>query len=1838
MNNNNEISKPISQGSNRNKAKSNIGHEEVASRLRKRISEAQHNAESQSGETEYEVISRLVYDFAIENGLWIDDLYSLGNPFVSGNENTNVINPNEGMIYKSNNLYNSGLNIITFFEKIDLHNSIFPDTNYSFVGFTGVRPVNNRVPYVEPIYSQSFIKNSIYASEKEILNYMNGIGFREISESKFQKENVIISDLYSRNVLKDNKNNIYIIDAEFKSGYSLGGQIPECFCEDHKHAIAFCTTGNLTKDKLLAYWYSNISKHFKEEETKSFPEVYSKETSDEIDSILDDHVWFYEAIEELRTAGKHEKLVKKFVKNLIAHINKEEAFWAKVNENKTHYKKGGPIPNRIYLGEEGGANIPTKTPLEEAKDMLSIGINPEIIRQETGWFLNPHDNLWRYEISDHEMKFTDKSLSAVNHIIDKNIKSIRLKLSDVLIHDKLFLAYPEFKNIIVEFVNHNIQEQHPLVEVYYNSKTIIIKLPTNLDYGNQRNGLINSTTTIAGEESFNARALRDKWGDYRGKKSNNVLAHELQHVIQCREAMGEGGFRVPNDAGIHRICTIDGRTIEVIPSDIRIENLRTSGEIESMDVDERLLLNEVERKKMKPFNWIRKDMYITVATEEPFEFKQGGSISENPASWIMPEWEIYLYAKKIKDKYPKVWELGGNIRGNESFLELERVVKRGYWLDSEREFYGRWRSFVARHQHDFRIAGVIANLKWLVYPNIGEQEAKEVIEESINKEYRVKMKQGGSLKEVQTEEYYKEIATGLYNQIDFDLKKSQTVKYKGHSFKRSFELGRYLAYHVDGNRDEYLSFSGLDRNERIDALSERIKLYHEEKISRIGKVYLDQGKLIDFVEDVLLKNNINYTKNHAVFTDSLYIKTENGTIRISDHTGSHREYKDVVLFLFPNQYYKKEELSKMITDTLVKKMEQGGTIKQDRSGNYIGDGSYHVDFNVFDFKEYPQISTNVSKSSTTESVYVTYRNENDDNSITLRFSTHENNAVKFGDQLNGYIASRDEVLAHLGLKKRIFIPKKYLRIESRQVAKNKIQDFEMADKTIQELYDLGANTDISKYKNKLAKNSNLLILGDRVEELEETRRDAFGNPVKIGTYIYSDLDKMKQGGEVNEKREVRYSPASPFSQLPSSPSKDDNQTDATKSKATDTSNTNDSDTNVGNISQSPEEAAKKLLDSLSQEDIQSLKSAFEAKIIEVKVGLQSEIESYEKEKEVLISEKLEIQSKRGDAYDYEGSKRSTEISFLLKNLDKKITYLKNKILAISNGGDFSDIVDTYGISHHEIANFTKVNTDFISFNEDSILSDALPGYIPIINEEVFRSKGYVFDSIRVHKDTYLLACNGYQEYKSRDMYFSGNKKEQAEDYEIGYVLVTLDQLALISDYYYTKAKAVETREARERNRRTEEYYDRIPRERREKHFAQKGFYYSLPEKIKKIFTEEKWESLTLEEKESHYKPIKITKGKRLVSKLEDDSMWRSYHEMYERFINASALPLHRKTKEPVPITGDRFGVFANPEVFRYWTNFRDMMKWKVKDIYVQREFISDVYRIALETSFGESNTDDSLKKPYGILIKRQNGQRINPVETEQIRKSWIDINRVYGGLYHVAESDNLKISHTGEKLVFASKAAGVYIPKWKTIAVSSKFGENQFNSIMAHEVAHWIDNSIGIEKGKRWYSDDFESTAGVLASTFRKNMNKESNSDYINSTKECFARAMEQYFSITTFGDDSEIVYSYDKLKQPRTYFSEENYVNKEKYYNIIKPLAEAFLEENRYFFRYDIDFDKIENPKPIEPEKIEEDTMPTYEELLASFDAAKASVEFMDGEIKQEMLDYIDGLEIILEEIQKKE
>jgi hypothetical protein len=94
------------------------------------------------------------------------------------------------------------------------------------------------------------------------------------------------------------------------------------------------------------------------------------------------------------------------------------------------------------------------------------------------------------------------------------------------------------------------------------------------------------------------------------------------------------------------------------------------------------------------------------------------------------------YALSLKEKFPRVWRRGGNIKGNAQFEILSRVARQGGVpkTRAEEQAVRLREAWAARHFKDHRINGVVAQIKWLVVGEQGEAAMKKIVEEQKQKD------------------------------------------------------------------------------------------------------------------------------------------------------------------------------------------------------------------------------------------------------------------------------------------------------------------------------------------------------------------------------------------------------------------------------------------------------------------------------------------------------------------------------------------------------------------------------------------------------------------------------------------------------------------------------------------------------------------------------------------------------------------------------------------------------------------------------------------------------------------------------------------------------------------------------------------------------------------------------------------------------------------------------------------------------------------------------------------------------------------------------------------------
>ena len=124
-----------------------------------------------------------------------------------------------------------------------------------------------------------------------------------------------------------------------------------------------------------------------------------------------------------------------------------------------------------------------------------------------------------------------------------------------------------------------------------------------------------------------------------------------------------------------------------------------------------------------------------VGDEDPTNFPASGD--DKTVSLRNSDFKVFdpEFAERIKLEYPDIWRAGGNIKGNEQYKKLRPIALDGGKVEtrSEERAVRTREAWAARHTDDYRIAGVVAQIKWLVVGSRGEKYMKDLIRERMDK-------------------------------------------------------------------------------------------------------------------------------------------------------------------------------------------------------------------------------------------------------------------------------------------------------------------------------------------------------------------------------------------------------------------------------------------------------------------------------------------------------------------------------------------------------------------------------------------------------------------------------------------------------------------------------------------------------------------------------------------------------------------------------------------------------------------------------------------------------------------------------------------------------------------------------------------------------------------------------------------------------------------------------------------------------------------------------------------------------------------------------------------------
>lgn len=166
------------------------------------------------------------------------------------------------------------------------------------------------------------------------------------------------------------------------------------------------------------------------------------------------------------------------------------------------------------------ADVPA---LDDAKERLAAGDDPEQVRKDTGWFQGV-DGRWRFEIEDSQARFrgfdpateeaettTTNPDAFMDWIEESASRELGIPLDQALHHPALFAAYPELSRVRLK------------VEPGRSAGGYFGMTPGR--------GLSGSIIVIGDPYNYSSA----------GPSAMDVLMHEIQHAIQAREGFAPGG-------------------------------------------------------------------------------------------------------------------------------------------------------------------------------------------------------------------------------------------------------------------------------------------------------------------------------------------------------------------------------------------------------------------------------------------------------------------------------------------------------------------------------------------------------------------------------------------------------------------------------------------------------------------------------------------------------------------------------------------------------------------------------------------------------------------------------------------------------------------------------------------------------------------------------------------------------------------------------------------------------------------------------------------------------------------------------------------------------------------------------------------------------------------------------------------------------------------------------------------------------------------------------------------------------------------------------------------------
>ena len=148
--------------------------------------------------------------FANANNLWID-LSHLNITYMDKGGENEVFHDGKSSVIKLNNFEYAGDDLENFFIRINAHNKFFSNVPYQMIGFS----YNSRQEF-SAVLIQPYILAEREATEDEIAEYMEALGFEMDYIDEFHNDQYEVFDAVPNNVLYGIDKDLYFIDTQIR--------------------------------------------------------------------------------------------------------------------------------------------------------------------------------------------------------------------------------------------------------------------------------------------------------------------------------------------------------------------------------------------------------------------------------------------------------------------------------------------------------------------------------------------------------------------------------------------------------------------------------------------------------------------------------------------------------------------------------------------------------------------------------------------------------------------------------------------------------------------------------------------------------------------------------------------------------------------------------------------------------------------------------------------------------------------------------------------------------------------------------------------------------------------------------------------------------------------------------------------------------------------------------------------------------------------------------------------------------------------------------------------------------------------------------------------------------------------------------------------------------------------------------------------------------------------------------------------------------------------------------------------------------------------------------------